>query len=117
MHNDIVKMNTILKINTKEFKRYFIIGNGGSGKSTLARFISNKKQIDITHTDFLYWNEGWIMPTQQQFLALDRQLTSKNFWIIEGAKLDLLNYKAKEADLIISSKLLRLAEIVSLNSN
>lgn len=82
-------------------QRFYIMGGGGTGKSSLALAISRITKIPVIHLDFYYWKQGWVTPSARKLIRLKTQLQQQNHWIVEGAKLDLLDDVSAQADIII----------------
>lgn len=78
-----------------------LIGNPGSGKSTLGLKLHNLLGISLYHLDQYYWKPGWQRPDPTEFAEIHKQLCDKPEWIIEGCAIRLLEYRAKQADVII----------------
>lgn len=64
--------------------RIIIIGCGGSGKSTLARNLSKKTNLPVVHLDKIFWKEGWINISREEFNTLLKEELKKEKWIIDG---------------------------------
>ena len=64
--------------------RIIIIGCGGSGKSTLARNLSKKTNLPVVHLDKIFWKEGWVNISREEFNTLLKEELKKEKWIIDG---------------------------------
>lgn len=65
-------------------EKILIIGCSCSGKSTLARAMGERLGLPVVHLDQLWWREGWVNTTREEF---DRQLKAileEERWIIDG---------------------------------
>lgn len=82
-------------------KKIAIIGSGGSGKSTFARKLGEKLQIEVFHLDAILWKPNWTAVSKNQQEAIQRQLVSKDQWIIDGNYNGTLDLRLNAADCII----------------
>lgn len=82
-------------------KKIAIIGSGGSGKSTFARKLGEKLQIEVFHLDAILWKTNWTAVSKNQQEAIQRQLVSKDQWIIDGNYNGTLDLRLNAADCII----------------
>ena len=64
--------------------RIHITGNAGSGKSTLASDVGNALGIKVFNLDDVVWQEGWRKTPADERRVLEKELVSKEQWIIEG---------------------------------
>lgn len=64
--------------------RIHITGNAGSGKTTLARELGKILDIDVFGLDKIVWKENWGITPKDERVVLEKELTSKKSWIIEG---------------------------------
>ena len=67
-------------------KRIWIAGSSGSGKTTLANLISEKSGIPIYHRDYITWHEDFTMRSEEEQIALTKNITKAEKWIFEGAR-------------------------------
>lgn len=82
-------------------ERIIIIGCGGAGKSTLARQLGEKLDIPVVHLDRLFWKQGWVEETQEEF---DRKLAvelEKPRWIMDGNFNRTMPQRVAKCDTII----------------
>jgi adenylate kinase family enzyme len=82
-------------------KRIAIIGNAGSGKSILAQKLHTIFKLPVYHLDKYFWKPGWVRPDPIEYKKIHGSLCDKDEWIIEGLNLKLLDYRIKQADMII----------------
>jgi len=81
--------------------RVIIIGCGGSGKSTLSRILSEKINLPVVHLDKLFWKEGWVNISKEEFdLLLNKEL-KKEKWIIDGNYDRTLKERLKRCDTVV----------------
>jgi adenylate kinase family enzyme len=83
--------------------RIVIIGNGGSGKTTFADKLGKALNRPVTHLDKEFWNIGWKkrFETREDWLAHQKELVSKDSWIIEGDYRENITIRLDGADTII----------------
>jgi len=65
-------------------KRVVILGSSGSGKTFLARRLSALLGLGVHHLDTYYWQPEWREPDPQAFAQLNRDIVSRDSWIVEG---------------------------------
>ena len=82
-------------------KRVIIIGCGGSGKSTLSRVLSEKTNLPVVHLDKLFWKEGWVNISREEFDNLLNEELKKEEWIIDGNYDRTLKERLKKSDTVI----------------
>ena len=91
-------------------ERIWIAGNAGSGKTTLANLISNKLGIPVYHRDYVTWNDDFTMRSEDEQVALTKNITEANKWIFEGARFTAsrIDGRLERCDTIIHLELNRL---------
>lgn len=85
----------------KKYQRTAIIGSCGAGKSTFARQLGKIIGIEVIHLDKHYWKPGWVRSSKQQWEARQKQLMSKEAWIIDGNYRSSFHIRFPVADTII----------------
>jgi adenylate kinase family enzyme len=65
-------------------KRVAVFGNAGAGKSTLARQLAEITGLPLYVLDKLQFREGGEAVPHQEYLALHRDLLTRDAWIIDG---------------------------------
>ena len=65
-------------------ERILVIGSPGAGKTTLARTLSEKLDLPLVHLDALYWRDGWVHVSQEEFDGLLAEVLARPRWIIDG---------------------------------
>lgn len=81
--------------------RVIIIGCGGSGKSTLARNLSKKTSLPVIHLDKIFWKEGWVNISREEFNTFLKEELKKDKWIIDGNYDRTLKERLKACDTVI----------------
>ena len=81
--------------------RVIIIGCGGSGKSTLSRVLSEKTNLPVVHLDKLFWKEGWVNISREEFDNLLNEELKREEWIIDGNYDRTLKERLKKSDTVI----------------
>ena len=82
-------------------ERILIIGCSCSGKSTLARAMGDKLGLPVVHLDQLWWREGWVNTTREEFdSCLEREL-EKDRWIIDGNYSRTMDKRIARCDTVI----------------
>ena len=82
-------------------KRVIVIGCGGSGKSTLSRVLSEKTNLPVVHLDKLFWKEGWVNISREEFDNLLNEELKREEWIIDGNYDRTLKERLKKSDTVI----------------
>lgn len=88
-------------MNIFEYNRIIIVGNNGSGKSFLAKELSAITGLPLVHLDVEFWRPNWEMPSKEQWIKKQLELTSKEKWIIDGNHTDTMELRFKASDIII----------------
>lgn len=84
-----------------EMERVIIIGCSGSGKSTLSRILSERTNLPVVHLDQLFWREGWVNISRDEFNSLLREELKKDKWIIDGNYDKTLEERMDRCDTVI----------------
>jgi adenylate kinase family enzyme len=61
-----------------------VLGISGAGKSTFARAIGQKTGLPVYHMDSLYWKPGWTETSVNEWEAQEKDILSRDRWIVEG---------------------------------
>lgn len=77
--------------------KIFIVGSGGAGKSTLADALSERLAVSSYELDEYFWNDGWKISSQKEFLGNVKDIIAKPSWIIDG------NYRGPIFDSVYES--------------
>lgn len=81
--------------------KILVIGSPGSGKSTLSFRLSERLNIPIIHLDKLFWKDGWVERSKEEFDALLVNELEKEEWIIDGNYGRTIELRLKYADTVI----------------
>jgi len=81
--------------------RIMIIGSSGSGKSTFSRQLGEVIKLPVYHLDLFFWKPGWIETPKDEWEELNKQLVSKDNWIIDGHYGRTIDIRMQAADVII----------------
>ena len=65
-------------------RRIVILGCAGSGKSTLARLLGERLALPVFHLDQMFWQPGWVKPSDELFDRRVREAVVGESWVIEG---------------------------------
>ncbi len=82
-------------------QKILIIGSPGSGKSTFGKRLSEKLNIPLIHLDRLWWKEGWVERSREEFDALLVNELLKDKWIIDGNYGRTVELRLQYADTVI----------------
>ncbi|MFC4386224.1 DNA topology modulation protein [Gracilibacillus marinus] len=82
-------------------RKIILIGSGGAGKSTLARQLGHKLKINVYHLDALYWKPNWVGISRDEQRSIQKDLVSKEEWIIDGNYGGTIDIRLHAADTII----------------
>ncbi len=81
--------------------KILVIGSPGSGKSTLSFRLSERLNIPIVHLDKLFWKEGWVERSKEEFDRLLMAELEKESWIIDGNYGRTIDLRLKYVDTVI----------------
>jgi adenylate kinase family enzyme len=87
-----------------KLNRIAIIGLPGSGKSTFAHFIAIKIGIPVFHLDKYIYGPGWIQHDKEAIISIQKMMTNKKKWIIDGNNIPSLELRYSAADLVLYLK-------------
>lgn len=82
-------------------RRVAVIGNGGSGKSTLALQLHAVLGLPLYHLDKYFWKPEWTHPDLAEYKMVHDALCDKEWWIIEGLNMRVIEHRFQRADVII----------------
>ena len=67
-------------------EKIWIAGSSGSGKTTLANLLGEKFNIPVYHRDYISWDENDNERTENEQIAMLKDITQNDKWIFEGAR-------------------------------
>lgn len=82
-------------------QRIVVIGCSGAGKSTFARRLGRRIGLPVTHIDQLFWEPGWKMAPQANYLARLEAVVRRERWIIEGVNTCTLDLRLPRTETVI----------------
>ncbi|MBQ8541299.1 MAG: AAA family ATPase [Clostridia bacterium] len=82
-------------------QKILVIGSPGSGKSTFSKILSEKLNIPLVHLDRLWWKDGWVERSREEFDMLLKKELENECWIIDGNYQRTLELRLKYADTVI----------------
>ncbi len=86
----------------KIMQRIAVIGSIGSGKSVFSQRLSDLTGLRLYHLDRLFWaGEGAGTPGREEWLKLQKEITSGDRWIIEGNYGATIDVRLKRCDTVI----------------
>lgn len=89
-------------------RRVLVIGSGGAGKSIFSKRLANRTGLPVIHLDRLYWREGWIEPSREEWNAIVVGLLAREEWIMDGNYGGTLDQRLRSCDTVIFLDLPRL---------
>ncbi len=89
-------------------ERIIVIGSPGSGKSTLSKKMSEAMNLPLIHLDKLFWKDGWIESSNEEFNNKLMSELKKEKWIIDGNYGGTLSLRLSYADTAIFFDLARI---------
>lgn len=66
--------------------KIWIAGSSGSGKTTLANLLGQKYGIPVYHRDYITWDDGIQMRSEEEQIEIVKDITQKDNWIFEGCR-------------------------------
>lgn len=84
-----------------EMKKIILIGSGGAGKSTLAKQLGEILNIEVFHLDKLYWQAGWVEPSEDDWEKKVAELLKKDSWVMDGNFGGTMEMRLKACDTAI----------------
>ncbi len=57
--------------------------------------------MPLVHLDLEYWRPNWEAPSAEEWIQIQKELTAKEKWIIEGNHTSTMELRFQSADLII----------------
>ncbi len=75
-------------------ERVVVTGCSGSGKTTLAAALAHRLDLPHVELDALHHDEGWAVPSDEEFRARVAAATAGDRWVVDG------NYWFKISDIV-----------------
>ena len=82
-------------------KRIAIIGPPGSGKSTLACKLGKMLNVPVHHLDRYVFEPDGKKKNKQAFIELQKELLSKEGWVVEGCSFSTFELRFAKAEVMI----------------
>jgi len=82
-------------------QRIMIFGKPGAGKSTFALKLHQKLGIPLYHLDAYFFTHYWTKRNYEEFMAIQHDLVTQDFWIIDGNCTRSLETRYQKADVCI----------------
>jgi len=82
-------------------RRVLIVGSPGAGKSTLALALAARTRLPLTHLDAVYWQPGWVRPSDDSWTAKLETLLAAERWILDGNYTGSLARRAERGDTVV----------------
>jgi adenylate kinase family enzyme len=70
----------------------------GSGKSTFSRALAAKTGLPVVHLDVLFWQPGWVEPSDDEWREIQHDLIARDEWILDGNYHATLDTRLHRAD-------------------
>ena len=86
------------------FNRIVVYGAPGSGKTSLALFLAKKLGITYYSLDDLFWKEGWIETSDEEFIEKVTPIVQSDRWILDGNYKIIRPLALKKAEIAIILK-------------
>lgn len=82
-------------------KRIMIFGRPGNGKSTFANRLSKTLSLPVYHLDKYFFESSWRERDTKEFIDIQKNLVSREAWIIDGNSTKTLEIRWSKADVVI----------------
>ena len=87
----------VIPLRISRNKRIVVVGNSGSGKSFLSKELSVITGLPLVHLDVEFWRPNWEKTPRDEWIKKQRELISRECWLIDGT----LEPRFNAADLVI----------------
>jgi len=77
------------------------MGASGSGKSTFAKRLHQVTNLPLIHLDQVYWKPNWVESTEEEWRVSQKELVSKEEWIMDGNYSGTWDLRLPRADTLI----------------
>ena len=88
-------------MNIHDYKKIVIFGASGAGKSYMSRRIAEITRYPVYHLDAVFFQNGWVTVSEDEFIIRQREMMSGGTWIIEGNYKKTMEFRFSAADLVI----------------
>ena len=98
-------------MNIRKYNKIVIFGASGAGKSYMSRRIAELTGYPVYHLDAVLFQRGWVMVSEDEFIARQREMMRGSAWIIEGNYKKTMESRVAAADLVILLEVNRFVRI------
>ena len=88
-------------MNIYNYSKIVIFGASGAGKSYMSRRIAEFTKHPVYHLDAVFYQNGWVTVSEDEFIERQREMMSGGTWIIEGNYKKTMEFRFSAADLVI----------------
>jgi len=88
-------------MNIREYNKIVIFGASGAGKSYVSRRIAELTGYPVYHLDGVFFHQGWVTVSEDEFITRQREMMNKGAWIIEGNYKKTMEFRIAADDLVI----------------
>lgn len=81
--------------------RVIVVGTSGAGKSSFAAELASRLGVPRIEMDVLFWDRNWQPKPKEQFVALVRDATDGDAWVVDGNYGSVRDHVWPKANLII----------------
>ncbi|MCM1115825.1 MAG: adenylate kinase [Clostridium sp.] len=82
------------------YNKVIVIGCSGSGKTTFSTKLTEIIHIPLYYLDRIYWNADCSHITRQAFIEKQKEILTKDKWIVDGNFRSTLEMRIKAAEMI-----------------
>jgi adenylate kinase family enzyme len=84
-----------------DLRRVAVLGCSGAGKSTVAAELARRTGLPLVHLDEHFWQPGWVMPDEEDWRAVQRQLVAAPAWVLDGNYSSTYDERLPLADTVV----------------
>jgi adenylate kinase family enzyme len=85
----------------RALRRVCVLGCAGGGKSHVAREVSRLAGLPHVDMDRLFWQPGWVMPDEESWRAVQRELVAAPAWVLDGNYASTYDERLPHADTVV----------------
>ena len=85
----------------EDYERIIVLGNSGSGKSFFARSLAEITGLPLIHLDVEFWRPNWKKTPKDEWIVKQKQMISRDRWIIDGNYNSTLSFRFDAADAVV----------------